>query len=135
MSQLTTSRDRILDAAAIVLVERGVVGATTRELARAAGCSEALIYKNFADKQELFLAVLTERMPRIELPEASGRAALPDTLERIVTALLAFFTQTFPMAASIFGAVAVRAHAFAMLGQQLGCPEDRRRHRKGLSEE
>ncbi len=120
MSQLTTSRDRILDAAAIVLVERGVVGATTRELARAAGCSEALIYKNFADKQELFLAVLTERMPRIELPEASGRAALPDTLERIVTALLSFFTQTFPMAASIFGAPellaehreGVRAHGY-----------------------
>ncbi|MFC9558620.1 TetR/AcrR family transcriptional regulator [Agromyces sp. NPDC056965] len=103
MPQLPTTRDRILDAAAIVLVDRGVVGATTRELARAAGCSEALIYKHFADKQELFLAVLTERMPRIELPEASDRA-LPETLAGIVTALLSFFTRTFPMSASIFGA-------------------------------
>jgi AcrR family transcriptional regulator len=104
MTPIPSTRDRILDAAATVLVERGLVGATTRELARAAGCSEALLYKHFADKQELFLAVLTERMPGIELPAASDRADLPSSMAAIVTALLAFFARTFPMAVSIFGA-------------------------------
>jgi len=104
MAPVPSTRDRILDAAATVLVERGLVGATTRELARAAGCSEALLYKHFADKQELFLAVLTERMPRVELPAASDRSDLATSLAAIVTALLAFFTRTFPMAVSIFGA-------------------------------
>jgi AcrR family transcriptional regulator len=104
MRPVSSTRERILDAAATVLLERGVVGATTRELARAAGCSEALLYKHFADKQELFLAVLTERMPRIELPEASDRTDLTTSLATIVTALLAFFARTFPMAVSIFGA-------------------------------
>jgi AcrR family transcriptional regulator len=104
MPAVSSTRERILDAAATVLVERGLVGATTRELARAAGCSEALLYKHFADKQELFLAVLTERMPGIELPAASDRTDLPSSLATLVTALLAFFTRTFPMAASIYGA-------------------------------
>jgi AcrR family transcriptional regulator len=104
MPPLSSTRDRILDAAATVLLERGLVGATTRELARAAGCSEALLYKHFADKQELFLAVLSERMPRVELPAASDRTDLPSSLATIVTKLLAFFTRTFPMSGSIFGA-------------------------------
>jgi AcrR family transcriptional regulator len=104
MPPLPSTRDRILDAAATVLLERGLVGATTRELARAAGCSEALLYKHFADKQELFLAVLSERMPRVELPAASDRTDLPSSLATIVTKLLAFFTRTFPMSGSIFGA-------------------------------
>jgi len=124
MPQQPSTRDRILDAAAVVLTERGVAGATTRELARAAGCSEALLYKHFADKQELFLAVLSERMPRIELPAASDRTDLRSTLTTVVASLLAFFTRTFPMAVSIFGAPelladhreGVRAHGFGPEG-------------------
>ncbi|MEV1131803.1 helix-turn-helix domain-containing protein [Agromyces sp. NPDC049794] len=102
MSSSSPARERILDAAATVLNQRGVAGATTRELARAAGYSEGMLYKYFSDKQELFLAVLSERMPRIELPEASDRSDLPSSLESIVTALLVYFTRTFPLSVSIF---------------------------------
>ena len=104
MSSSSAARERILDAAARVLGERGVAGATTRELARAAGYSEGMLYKYFSDKQELFLAVLSERMPRIELPEASDRSDLHSTLVRIVSTLLAYFTRTFPLSVSIFSA-------------------------------
>lgn len=97
-----STRDRILDAAAGVLLERGVVGATTKEIARAAGCSEALLYKHFADKQELFVAVLTSRMPAVDLPE--GDLDLADALTGLVVALMEFFARSFPMAVSIFGA-------------------------------
>lgn len=103
MAGSSPTRERILDAAAVVLAERGIAGATTRELARAAGCSEALLYKHFADKQELFIAVLDERMPRIEFDEAAS-PELDAMLRELVVALLAFFVRTFPMAASIFGA-------------------------------
>lgn len=103
MAGSSPTRERILDAAAVVLAERGIAGATTRELARAAGCSEALLYKHFADKQELFIAVLDERMPRIEFDEAAS-PELDAMLRELVVALLAFFVPTFPMAASIFGA-------------------------------
>lgn len=104
MSSTSAARERILDAAARVLSERGVAGATTRELARAAGYSEGMLYKHFSDKTELFLAVLNERMPRIELPEASDRSDLASSLASIVSALLAYFTRTFPLSVSIFSA-------------------------------
>ncbi len=104
MTSSSPARERILDAAATVLAQRGVAGATTRELARAAGYSEGMLYKYFTDKQQLFVAVLSERMPRIELPAASDRSDLTSSLAGIVSALLSYFTRTFPLSVSIFSA-------------------------------
>jgi len=50
-------RDRILDAALQVFAERGFHGATTRELAKAAGVSEALMFRHFPTKEELYSAL------------------------------------------------------------------------------
>ncbi|WP_166647466.1 TetR/AcrR family transcriptional regulator [Prosthecobacter fusiformis] len=50
-------RGRILDAALKVFAERGFHGATTRELARAAGVSEALMFRHFPTKEDLYLAL------------------------------------------------------------------------------
>ncbi|MFF7247244.1 helix-turn-helix domain-containing protein [Embleya sp. NPDC008237] len=41
----------------------GLARTTTKEIARAAGCSEAALYKHFTGKEELFVAVLQERLP------------------------------------------------------------------------
>jgi AcrR family transcriptional regulator len=59
------TRDRILDAAAHVMRTRGFARTTTKEIARAAGYSEATLYKHFLDKTDLFLAVLKERLPSL----------------------------------------------------------------------
>jgi AcrR family transcriptional regulator len=53
--QLT--RDALLDAAAAVFARRGFEGASLEEIAETAGFTRGAIYKNFADKEELFLAV------------------------------------------------------------------------------
>lgn len=99
------TRDRILDAAATVLRERGIARATTKEIARAAGCSEALLYKHFRDKQELFLGVLSERAPRLDAPaDLVGRATVAENVTTLVGQLFAFYARSFPMAASILGA-------------------------------
>jgi len=100
-----STRDRILDAAATVLRERGLARTTTKEIARAAGCSEALLYKHFTDKQELFLGVLAERAPRLDAPvDLVGRATVVENVTTLVGQLLAFYTRSFPMSASILGA-------------------------------
>jgi AcrR family transcriptional regulator len=52
-------RQLILDAARAVFARHGFHGAGTSEIARRAGCSEPMLYKHFASKQELFAAVLT----------------------------------------------------------------------------
>jgi AcrR family transcriptional regulator len=50
-------RDLILDAAVRVFAERGFHGATTRELAKAAGVSEALMFRHFPSKEDLYTAL------------------------------------------------------------------------------
>jgi len=98
-----STRDAILDAAAQVMRERGLARATTKEIARAAGYSEALLYKHFADKQEIYLAVLQERAGGgMDARELIGVGSVRQNLIDLVLRLMAFYVQSFPMSASIF---------------------------------
>ena len=100
------TRDVILDAAAGVMRERGLASATTRQIAAAAGFSEATLYKHFADKVELMVAVLQERSAGFaELTAAlddPGGQDLEDRLTAVAVAAIVFYTDNFPMLASIF---------------------------------
>jgi AcrR family transcriptional regulator len=53
-------RAAIIDAARVLFARNGFRGTGTSEIAAAAGCSEPMIYKHFASKQALFVAVLEE---------------------------------------------------------------------------
>lgn len=99
-----TTRDRILDGAAEVMRTHGLAKTTTKEIARAAGLSEAMLYKVFRDKVDLFLAVLAERLPRIAALSQEGTESepAPGGLEALVAELLAFYLESFPIAASLF---------------------------------
>jgi AcrR family transcriptional regulator len=50
-------RTAIISAAGRVFVEKGFYGTTTRELAEAAGVSEALLFKHFPNKEALYSAI------------------------------------------------------------------------------
>lgn len=96
------TREQILDAAARLLVERGLPAATTKEIARAAGVAEGTLYKHFAGKQELFGCVLRERMPGFvaliqDLPARAGRGTVAGNLAELAEAAVAFFTQAVPL--------------------------------------
>jgi AcrR family transcriptional regulator len=52
-------RAAILKAVGRVFAEKGFHGTTTRELAKAAGVSEALLFKHFPNKEALFSAMKT----------------------------------------------------------------------------
>src|SRR6478752_3950515 len=52
-------RTAILDAAQHEFARKGFRGAGTADIAARCGCSEPMLYKHFASKQELFAAVLT----------------------------------------------------------------------------
>lgn len=54
------TRRRILDAAARTFADKGFAAASLEEIAEAAGYTRGAVYYNFADKDELFLAVLDE---------------------------------------------------------------------------
>lgn len=102
-----STRDRILDAAAEVMWRLGLARATTKEIARAAGYSEATLYKHFRDKEDLFVRVLSERLPQFvsltkELSGRVGQGTVRGNLEQLAGSAIAFYDQSFPMAASIF---------------------------------
>jgi AcrR family transcriptional regulator len=67
---MLSMRERLLSAASAVMSERGVSGATIREIARAAGVAEGSVYTHFANKTDLIITVFLERMPKIRLKAA-----------------------------------------------------------------
>lgn len=101
------TRERILDAANQVMGTLGLARTTTKQIARAAGYSEAALYKHFSDKTELFLAVLGERMPALvelltRLPDQAGQGGVAERLEQVANQALRFYERGFPMLASLF---------------------------------
>jgi AcrR family transcriptional regulator len=101
------ARVRILDAAHELMLTVGLGRATTKEIAKAAGCSEAALYKYFASKEELFIRVLTERLPKLtpllrSLAAEPGRGTIEENLTRIAREAALFYEQSFPIAASLY---------------------------------
>jgi AcrR family transcriptional regulator len=105
----------MLDAAQTVMRSRGLARATTKEIAREAGFSEAALYKHFADKTALFVAVLVERVPsRLSqllhgLTDRAGRTDIEEVVTEVAVEAIAFYRETFPMGASLFSEPAVLA--------------------------
>src|ERR1700730_18835828 len=58
MTMERDTRTRILEAAAQLLRDKGVSGTTTREIARAAGLSDAAIYSHFKSRGDLLKALI-----------------------------------------------------------------------------
>jgi AcrR family transcriptional regulator len=102
-----STRERIVDAAAQVMRTRGFAHTTTKEIARAAGYSEATLYKHFQDKTELFLEVLHRRLPSFppfaaDLTKKPGDGTLRDNLVAVARTAIVFYDESFPMSASLF---------------------------------
>jgi AcrR family transcriptional regulator len=54
---------KIIRSAASLFAEKGFSGTKTREVAVRAGVSEALIFKHFPSKEDLYAAILAEESP------------------------------------------------------------------------
>jgi AcrR family transcriptional regulator len=56
------TRAQLMDAAATVFARRGYVAASLDEVAEEAGLTKGAVYSNFASKEELFEAVIEDRL-------------------------------------------------------------------------
>jgi len=54
-------RDQILATAVNLFARNGFRGTTTKEIARAAGVSEAMVFRHFATKEALYVAILDDK--------------------------------------------------------------------------
>lgn len=103
-----STRIRILDAAAAVMSDRGLAHATTKEISRAAGFSEATLYKHFQDKEDLFLTVMRERLPTdfigrlAGLADRAGTGTVRALLQEVAAAAVPFYRDLVPMLGAAF---------------------------------
>lgn len=85
--------DEILDAAGRTFAERGVRRATMTEVARAAGCSRATLYRYFPNQEALHLAFVHRATLRIV--EARGSSAPRSLAGRIMAGVEAVRSDPF----------------------------------------
>ncbi len=86
----------------------GLTGVTTREIARAAGLTEAALYRHFKSKEDLLTCALAERQPFFievlkDLPQRVGQDSVQSNLYRVAEAAVPFYRQAMPMLSAIFG--------------------------------
>jgi AcrR family transcriptional regulator len=68
-----TRRALVLDAARSVFAEKGVEGASIREIARCAGYTPGAIYSYFDSKEAIYAALLAESLERLNAEVAAAR--------------------------------------------------------------
>ncbi|MEV0282832.1 MULTISPECIES: helix-turn-helix domain-containing protein [unclassified Kribbella] len=101
------TRDDILDAAAEVMRTQGYARATTKSIAQVAGYSEAALYKHFADKTAIVLAVFNERLPDLAeslmaLITSAGSGTVRSNLTLLARTAIDFYAESFPIMVSLF---------------------------------
>jgi AcrR family transcriptional regulator len=72
-------REGILRSAESLFARRGFAGVTTREIARAAGISEAMLFKVFPRKEALYRAMLERHLAEVEGAMPLADLAASDT--------------------------------------------------------
>ena len=122
------TRERILAAAREVMLGKGLVRATTKEIARAAGLSEGTLYNHFANKEELFLCTLNELPSGFVtlmrgLHERVGTETVPAVLSQVAASALEFYAEAVPMGASFFADPELLARHRELLQQRGAGPQ------------
>ena len=84
-SRLAT--ERILDAAGELFAERGPGRVSMGEVARAAGCSRATLYRYFADRRELQVAFVHREARRVGVLVTRETASVEGDEARLVAAV------------------------------------------------
>ena len=110
------------------MLGKGLVRATTKEIARAAGLSEGTLYNHFANKEELFLCTLNELPSGFValirgLQERVGTETIPAVLSRVAVSALEFYAEAIPMGASFFADPELLARHRELLQQRGAGPQ------------
>src|SRR6476646_1805211 len=88
-----SARDRqasLIVAAASLFAAKGFNGTTTKEIAKSAGVSEALVFKYFPTKRTLYGAILAEKVTINELLEPVEAAAKKRDDHRVFTLIASY---------------------------------------------
>jgi AcrR family transcriptional regulator len=113
-------RQQIIVKASEIFAGQGLDGARTRDLAKACGINESLLYKHFPSKEHLYkeaMAYLHDQMVDTwrAIPQEPRNNA--DSVKHAIEKACAFFSQNPQLAANMLHGVAVTTHAPEMASQ------------------
>jgi len=120
------TRQQILDAVERIVRGKGIAHATTKEIAREAGCAEGTLYKHFERKEDLFLAALQQHLPSFveALGETqAGQGTVRANLESIACAAISYYEQLVPLATAFLADSDLLARHRKVLDQINGGPQ------------
>jgi AcrR family transcriptional regulator len=126
-SPATGTRGQLVDAAERVLRTRGLTRATTKEIAREAGCAEGTLYLHFADKLDLVRAVHEKLLPGFievvsHLPGRAGTRTVEANLTELARSALRLYHDVLPLGSSLFADPELLRRYRALLAERGGGP-------------
>ncbi|GAB5902707.1 TetR/AcrR family transcriptional regulator [Mycobacteroides chelonae] len=87
-TRTSVAAEKILDAAAELFVRDGVAAVGMNEIAKAAGCSRATLYRYFENREALHIAYVHREARTITGQVTTAVAGIDDPTERLVSAVL-----------------------------------------------
>src|SRR3712207_593838 len=122
------TRDQLVAAAERVLRTKGLARATTREIAREAGCAEGTLYLHFDDKLDLVRAVHERLLPSFielvsHLPERAGTGTVEGHLTDLARGALGLYRDILPLGSSLFADPELLERFREALAERRGGPQ------------
>lgn len=93
--QAIARRQQLIQMALLLFSEKGYRGTSVRDIARAAGVNEALLYHYFSSKADLFREVLDQYAPMRAFGAPSRMAASPQSGQRLFAEALRAYGREF----------------------------------------
>jgi AcrR family transcriptional regulator len=121
------TRAQLVDAAERVLRTKGLARATTKEIAREAGCAEGTLYLHFTDKLDLVRAVHERLLPAFievvrHLPGRAGTGTVEGNLAELARSALRLYRDVLPLGSSLFADPELLRRFRALLAERGGGP-------------
>ncbi|MEV4017340.1 TetR/AcrR family transcriptional regulator [Nonomuraea angiospora] len=119
--QAVWRREQLLDAALRVFADKGVDGATVKDVAQAADVTPGLLYRYFDSKEAMVETLLSERgfLPRLrELrTHDHGTRSAPEVLAELLKAFDRLLADNAELMAVFFSAAQARAPLATLVGE------------------
>lgn len=119
------TRQYILEAAERMIQTRGLARLTNKEIAEAAGCAEATLYKHFETKEALILAAIEENLPdflTVVREDRIGERSIEANIQEIALAAIRYYRKLVPLTTALFGDMDLLAHFRNWMQERKGGP-------------
>lgn len=119
------TRKYILEAAEQMLQTKGLARLTNKEIAEAAGCAEATLYKHFETKEALILAAIEENVPDVLAvvgEERIGQGTIEEQVRDIARAAIRYYRKLLPLATALFADIDLLNHFRRWMQEHSGGP-------------